>query len=51
VDWSRVAQDMYQWRALVNTAMNVWIAWKTGHFMRATVGLWIRTLLHVITKL
>jgi hypothetical protein len=26
VDWSRVAQDMYQWRALVNTAMNVWIA-------------------------
>jgi hypothetical protein len=24
-DWIDVAQDMDQWRALVNTAMNLWV--------------------------
>jgi hypothetical protein len=25
VDWMDMAQDRYQWRALVNTAMNLWV--------------------------
>jgi hypothetical protein len=25
VDWIDVAQDMDQWRALVNTALNFWV--------------------------
>jgi hypothetical protein len=27
VDWMHLAQDRYQWRALVNTAMNHGILW------------------------
>jgi hypothetical protein len=26
VDWIGLAQDMDQWRALVNTEMNLWVA-------------------------
>jgi hypothetical protein len=25
VDWIELAQDMDQWRALVNTVMNLWV--------------------------
>jgi hypothetical protein len=25
VDWIGVAQDMYRWRALVNSVMNLWV--------------------------
>jgi hypothetical protein len=26
VDWIHLAQDRYQWQALVNTLMNVWVS-------------------------
>jgi hypothetical protein len=30
VDWIHVAQDMDQWRVVVNTVMNPWIPLKAG---------------------
>jgi len=25
MDWNKLAQDMYRWRALVNAVMNLWV--------------------------
>jgi hypothetical protein len=33
VDCSHVAQDMVQWRVLVNTAINIWVPQKEGNFL------------------
>jgi hypothetical protein len=35
VNWIHLAQDMVQWRALVNTAMNVRVSKKRGIYWRA----------------
>jgi hypothetical protein len=33
VDWIGLAQNMHQWRALVNTIMNPGVSWKAGNFL------------------
>jgi hypothetical protein len=33
VDWIHVAEDKGQWRALMNTVMNLRAPWKGGHFL------------------
>jgi len=33
VDWIHLAQDRDQWRAVVNTVMNLWVLEKTGNFL------------------
>jgi len=33
VDWMHLARDKYQWQALMNTIMNIWIAKKAGNFL------------------
>jgi hypothetical protein len=33
VEWMHLAQDRDQWRALVNTAMNLWVPHKVGNFL------------------
>jgi hypothetical protein len=30
VDWIGLAQDMNRWRALVNSALNLWVPWNAG---------------------
>jgi hypothetical protein len=32
VNWIRLAQDMYQWRALVNSVMKFQVALNAGNF-------------------
>jgi hypothetical protein len=32
VDWIHLSQDMYQWRALVNTVTNLRVPQTMGHF-------------------
>jgi hypothetical protein len=34
VDWIRLAQDRDQWRALVNTAMNLWVPYNCWGFSK-----------------
>jgi hypothetical protein len=34
VDWIDMAQDMDQWRALVNTLLNLWVPQNAGKFLR-----------------
>jgi hypothetical protein len=48
VDWIHLAQDRNQWRALVNTAMNLWVLWRAEIFLTswATVSFSGKTLLH-----
>jgi hypothetical protein len=40
VDWIDLAEDRDQWRALVNTAMNLWVPQNSGKFLSSctTVG-------------
>jgi hypothetical protein len=33
VDWIHLAQDRNQWRALVNTVMNVPVLYEAGNFL------------------
>jgi hypothetical protein len=33
VAWIHVAQDRIQWRALVNTAMNIWVSQKADNLL------------------
>jgi hypothetical protein len=32
MDWIHLAQDRDQWRALVNSAMNLWVKKKMGNY-------------------
>jgi hypothetical protein len=39
MDWIQLAQDRDQWRALVNTVMNLWIPQNAGKFLSScTIG-------------
>jgi hypothetical protein len=39
VDWIDLAQDMDQWRALVNTVMNLQVPYNVGKFLSScTIG-------------
>jgi hypothetical protein len=39
VDWIDMAQDRDQWRALVNTVLNLWVPQNAGEFFRGcTIG-------------
>jgi hypothetical protein len=51
MDWTDVAQDRDQWRALVNTVMNLWVPKNVGEFLSgcATGGFSRRAQLHVVT--
>jgi hypothetical protein len=33
LDWINSARDRKQWRALVETVMNIWILYKAGNFL------------------
>jgi hypothetical protein len=33
LDWIHLAQDRFQWRALVNTVMNLGVPYKAGNFL------------------
>jgi hypothetical protein len=33
MDWIRLAQERDLWRALLNTAMNLWVPWNVGNFL------------------
>jgi hypothetical protein len=39
MDWIDMAQDRDQWRALMNTIMNLWVPQNAGKFFsRCTIG-------------
>jgi hypothetical protein len=33
MDWVNLAQDRDQWRVLMNTIMNLWIAWEICEYL------------------
>jgi hypothetical protein len=49
MDWVDLAQDGDQWRALVNTVMDVWVPQNSGKFLSScTVGSFSRVRVHEI---
>jgi hypothetical protein len=53
VDWIYLAQDIVQWRALVNTVKNIWVLWNMGDFLTSwvTISFSRRALLHGVSSL
>jgi hypothetical protein len=53
MDWIDLAQGRYQWRALVNTVMNIWIPYNVGKFLSRCITCCFsrRTNLHGISYL
>jgi hypothetical protein len=51
MDWIDLAEDRDQWRALVNTVMNLWVPCNTGEFLSrcTTGGFSRRTQLHEVS--
>jgi hypothetical protein len=49
MDWIVLAQDRDQWRALVNTIMNLWVPHNVGKLFRATCSFSRRTQLHGVS--
>jgi hypothetical protein len=35
MDWIDLAEDRNQWRALVNTVMNLWVPYNVGKFLNS----------------
>jgi hypothetical protein len=52
MDWIDLAQDRDQWKALVNTIMNLRVPYISGKFFSSyTIGSFSRTQLHAVSWL
>jgi hypothetical protein len=53
MDWIDLAQDRDQWRALVNTVMDLWVPYNIGKFLSSctTGGFSSRAQLHEVSYL
>jgi 7,8-dihydro-6-hydroxymethylpterin-pyrophosphokinase len=51
-DWTSLAWDKEEWRALVNTVMNIRVSLKVRNFLSScvTIGFSRRTLLHRVSE-
>jgi hypothetical protein len=52
MNWIDLAQDKHQWRALVNTVINLWVPYNTGKFLSSctTGGFSKRAQLHEVSS-